>query len=387
MKNTHKLPILTLKDSLFMSFSPSFASQSVLIRVNPCQFLSKSVNFENFFMQNEPKFQKAKIALNPYISNDYVKNCPLLQLKNKAKTKPNKAKSNPILTPPEQKQNQSNPTCSELVEPNKTQFLPSTYLLCLLWQYHFPKEFYRFSFRYIFQSQAYKCCVPSPEFAPSSELFFQTKFGIESFGSSIKLLLMLKWIPNILTFGRLVLTIIFLIMLLLSPSVKNQKLFLDIAFIIFVVAGLTDVADGQIARRLGVASKFGRMVDPLFDKILVCGSFVCFAIIGEPKLFGFSPLVLGIIQWAVAAVLILREVYVTILRHIAEAGGINFAATASGKIKMFLQSFAIGTVVVKIAHFPADEWTYWFTIMVFAIMLIVTVISGLTASGRRHLPA
>jgi len=265
--------------------------------------------------------------------------------------------------------------------------LPSTYLFRSLWQYQFPKEFNRFSFRYTFQSQTYKCCGPSPSFATSGELFFRAKFGIESFGSAIKLLLMLKWIPNILTFGRLVLTIIFLIMLLLSPSVKNQKLFLDIAFVIFLVAGLTDVVDGEIARRLGVASKFGRMVDPLFDKILVCGSFVCFAIIGEPKLFGFSPLVLGIIQWAVAAVLILREVYVTILRHIAEAGGINFAATASGKIKMFLQSFAIGTVVIKIAHFPADEWAYWFTLAIFAVMLIVTVVSGLTAISRRHLPA
>jgi len=127
--------------------------------------------------------------------------------------------------------------------------------------------------------------------------------------------------------------------------------FLDIAFILFVIAGLTDIADGIAARRLNVTSKFGRIVDPLADKVLVCGAFICFAIIGEPKLFDFSPVVTAVIQWSVAGVIIFREVYVTVLRHIAEARGVNFAATFSGIIKMFLQSFAIGTVMVKAAMF------------------------------------
>lgn len=193
---------------------------------------------------------------------------------------------------------------------------------------------------------------------------------------------MLKFIPNILTFGRLVLTIVFLIMTLYSPSVSNRPLFLDVAFILFVIAGLTDMVDGEIARRLGVTSKFGRMIDPLADKVLVCGAFICFAIIGEPKLFGLSAGTLSIIHWFVAAVLILREVYVTVLRHIAEARGVAFAATVSGKVKMFLQSFAIGTVVIKMAHVQTAAWGYWFTTAIFAIMLTATVFSGLRATQR-----
>jgi CDP-diacylglycerol--glycerol-3-phosphate 3-phosphatidyltransferase len=198
---------------------------------------------------------------------------------------------------------------------------------------------------------------------------------------------MIKQIPNILTFGRLVLTVVFLLMILLSPRFYSEGEipfpgFLDIAFIIFVIAGLTDMIDGHIARKLGVASKFGRMLDPLVDKVLVCGAFVCFAIIGEPKLFNFTPITMIIIQWSVAGIIILREVYVTALRHIAEARGVNFAATASGKIKMFLQSFAVGTVVIKIAHVQTAAWGYWFTTATFAIMLIVTVISGLRATQR-----
>jgi len=126
------------------------------------------------------------------------------------------------------------------------------------------------------------------------------------------------------------------------------------------------------------------MVDPLADKVLVCGTFVCFAIIGEPKLFGFGPVTLAAIQWSVAGILIAREAYVTTLRHIAEARGVNFAATISGKVKMFLQSFAIGTVVIKMAHVPTATWGYWFTTVTFVIMLSATVISGLRATQRSN---
>jgi CDP-diacylglycerol--glycerol-3-phosphate 3-phosphatidyltransferase len=198
---------------------------------------------------------------------------------------------------------------------------------------------------------------------------------------------MLRLIPNILTLGRLVLTIVFLIMVLLSPRFYAEgerpfPNFLDYAFIIFVIAGLTDLVDGLAARKLNVASKFGRMIDPLADKVLVCGSFISFAIIGQPKLFNLGPETQTIIQWSVAGILILREAYVTTLRHIAEAQGINFAATTSGKIKMCIQSFAIGTVVVKMAHVQTATWGYWFTTITFAVMLIVTVISGLRATQR-----
>ncbi|MBW8000548.1 MAG: CDP-alcohol phosphatidyltransferase family protein [Planctomycetes bacterium] len=194
---------------------------------------------------------------------------------------------------------------------------------------------------------------------------------------------MLKHLPNALTMGRFVLTVIFLVMVLYAPryySAGERPFpdFLDYAFIIFVIAGLTDMVDGAVARKLGVVSKFGRIMDPLADKILICGAFICFAIIGEPKLFDFSDTTLTIIQWGTVGIIILRDVYVTILRHIAEARGINFAAILSGKIKMFLHSFAIGTVVIRMAHVQGAAWGYWFTTVTFVIMLIVTIISGLT---------
>lgn len=188
---------------------------------------------------------------------------------------------------------------------------------------------------------------------------------------------MKKSIPNLLTLARLILTVVFLAMVLYSPYVEPVSVFLDCAFVLFFIAAVTDVVDGYLARRFNVTSKFGRIVDPLVDKILVCGAFVCFALIGEPKLFSWSETTLHFIHWSVVGILILREAYVTLIRHWAEAKGIDFAAAVSGKVKTFVQIFAVGTVVVKMAHVPIAQWGYWFTLIVFGILIVVTAYSGI----------
>ena len=182
-----------------------------------------------------------------------------------------------------------------------------------------------------------------------------------------------------LTLGRLVLTVVFLGMILYAPNMEEAKrpFFLDVAFVLFIITALTDIADGKIARKYNITSKFGRIVDPLADKCLVCGAFVCFAIIGEPILFGWPKNILTIIQWSTAGIIIARELLVTILRQVCESKGIKFPATVSGKLKMLVQSFAIGTVVVKMAHVQTDTWGYWFTSVVFILTIGITVVSGI----------
>lgn len=195
---------------------------------------------------------------------------------------------------------------------------------------------------------------------------------------------LVKLIPNALTFARLVLTVIFLVMVLYAPHKGKAKpaTFLMVAFTLFVVAGVTDIVDGPVARAFGVTSKFGRIVDPLADKVLVGGAFICFAIVKQPTFANiFSPHNATLIQWATAGVILAREVFVTILRHIAESRGVSFAATVTGKIKMFVQSFGIGTVMVKWA-FVSRTWGDWFTVVTFAIMLTVTVVSGICSLRR-----
>jgi CDP-diacylglycerol--glycerol-3-phosphate 3-phosphatidyltransferase len=194
---------------------------------------------------------------------------------------------------------------------------------------------------------------------------------------------MLKQIANILTFCRLVLAVLFLFMLLYSPYAHNKSALFDASLAVFIIAGLTDIIDGPVARKLNIATKFGRMLDPFVDKVLICGAFICFAVICQPEfLFNWSKTTLHIIRWSVAAVLIIREGYVTIIRHTAEAKGIDFRAVSSGKIKMLIQSFVVGTILVKAAHVQTALWGHWFTTITLIIMLAVTVVSGFTATRR-----
>jgi CDP-diacylglycerol--glycerol-3-phosphate 3-phosphatidyltransferase len=200
-----------------------------------------------------------------------------------------------------------------------------------------------------------------------------------------KLKKMFRHIPNALTLGRLALTLIFLGVILYAPQTGRDKPagVLLTAFVLFVVAGLTDIVDGYLARLFEVTSKFGRIVDPLADKILVCGSFLCFAAVGQPRLnaFEFSATTLALIQWGTAAALCAREIGVQILRYVAESRGVNFGAVVSGKIKMFLQSFGIGTVLIGWAY-VSRPWGDWFTIITYFLMVAVTIYSGIDSLRR-----
>lgn len=200
-----------------------------------------------------------------------------------------------------------------------------------------------------------------------------------------KLKILFRHIPNALTVGRLILTLIFLGMILYAPHTGRDKPsdLLLAAFILFVIAGLTDIVDGYLARLFEVTSKFGRIVDPLADKVLVGGSFICFALVAQPRFanFNFSDTTLAIIHWGTALILCAREIGVQTLRYIAEARGVNFGAVVSGKIKMFLQAFGIGTVIIGWAY-VSRPWGDWFTIITYFLMVTVTIYSGIDSLRR-----
>ena len=141
----------------------------------------------------------------------------------------------------------------------------------------------------------------------------------------------------------------------------------------------------QVRDQIRYVTQRGPIAGP--RRVLVIGAFVCFAIIGVPsKLLGLNEMQLSVVRWGIAAIITAREVYMTVIRQIAEARGINFAATAAGKVKMALQSFAIGTVVIKTAHVPAT-WGDWFTIVVFILTAMVTIGSAFpVARGGQRFP-
>jgi CDP-diacylglycerol--glycerol-3-phosphate 3-phosphatidyltransferase len=195
----------------------------------------------------------------------------------------------------------------------------------------------------------------------------------------------IRHIPNILTVARLVMTAVVLALILYAPTTGRDKPanILMLSLVLFVIAGLSDIVDGYIARRYNAISKFGRTMDPLADKFLVCGAFICFAIVGQPRLANFNlpEWLLVTVHWGTAAILLLREVVVQTLRHIAESRGVQFGAVWSGKLKMFLQSFGIGTVFVGWAY-VSRPWGDWFTVVTYLLLAFFTVYSGIESLKR-----
>jgi CDP-diacylglycerol--glycerol-3-phosphate 3-phosphatidyltransferase len=185
----------------------------------------------------------------------------------------------------------------------------------------------------------------------------------------------LRALPNMITGSRVVLAGIFMFLLLtveadgLSGAGRRaaEVTKMNWAFILFVVAGLTDIIDGPLARRLGVTSSFGRRFDPLVDKVLICGGFLALKLF-----FGDSS---GLAWWMVA-VIWLREIFVTVVRHISESGGTEFAATWAGKLKMFLQSFSIGTIIYYLAHFQDHNWCFILRDVSVWLAVICTIFSA-----------
>jgi len=201
---------------------------------------------------------------------------------------------------------------------------------------------------------------------------------------------LLKRVPNILTASRVVFAVAYLVLLLLvdrqalgrgesqdllawreSIHSESQKLFW--AFVMFVIAGITDVIDGPMARAMNVTSSFGRTFDPFVDKILVGGGFIVFALF---------PYEIAGLAWWMVGVMLVREILVTVLRSKKESEGKEFGATWAGKVKMFIQSFAIGTIIIYSGYFQNEGWAVIFRDIAIWAAVIFTVLSVLPYLGR-----
>ncbi|HUF63259.1 MAG TPA: CDP-diacylglycerol--glycerol-3-phosphate 3-phosphatidyltransferase [Verrucomicrobiales bacterium] len=132
-------------------------------------------------------------------------------------------------------------------------------------------------------------------------------------------------LPNQLTVARLFMTLVFVAVLAFSFPWSSQ-----VALGLFIVASLTDWLDGLIARRWGLITNFGKLMDPLVDKILTCSALIMLAAGANPL---FPP-------WAVVVVLA-REFLVTGLRLIAGSQGDVLVADSLGKWKTVTQIAAI----------------------------------------------
>ena len=167
-------------------------------------------------------------------------------------------------------------------------------------------------------------------------------------------------IPNKVTAARFLLSIVVFVLIPLNYYLA--------ALIIFSVAVMTDWVDGYWARRLGQVTKLGRILDPLVDKIIICGTFLVLAI--EPDS--------GIAVW-VAAVVLCRELLVTALRSFIEQRGGDFSANMAGKLKMVLQCTAIiaSLIVLTYGRDESPTGMIWALRIFVWVAIISTVQSGL----------
>ena len=160
-------------------------------------------------------------------------------------------------------------------------------------------------------------------------------------------------LPNKLTVLRVVLVPFFVVALLISKSVEPMKW---AALVLFIVASLTDLLDGKIARKYNLVTTFGKFMDPLADKVLTISGMICLIELGR------------IPSWIVV-IIVAREFIISGFRLIATEHGIVIAANYWGKFKTTFQMIMI---ILMIMNLPALSLV---TDIVMWIALILTIIS------------
>lgn len=170
-------------------------------------------------------------------------------------------------------------------------------------------------------------------------------------------------LPNKLTLLRVVLIPVFVVLLLLEGG-QNYTLRIA-ALIVFCIASFTDFLDGQIARRNNLVTNFGKFMDPLADKLLVCSALICMIELGQLQ------------SWYVITV-IAREFIISGFRLVAADNGIVIAASWWGKFKTTFQMF---TVILLILNIPT---LHTVTMIIAGIAFVLTLVSLLDYIMKNH---
>jgi len=171
-------------------------------------------------------------------------------------------------------------------------------------------------------------------------------------------------LPNAITVGRIVMAPLVGI-LLFTPTFTARF----IAWILFLIAAFSDLWDGYLARKHGWISNFGKLVDPIADKLLLVMTFVPFYILSHRTGDPHGQLVaVGALPLWVVIVIFGREFLITFIRSVAANRGIVIPAGKSGKLKAVFQNIFVGTAIAWLAANSAalnhgwtgmQNWTYW----------------------------
>lgn len=175
-------------------------------------------------------------------------------------------------------------------------------------------------------------------------------------------------LPNKLTIFRIILIPFFVVFMMIPLSYGHI-----IALVIFIVASLTDTLDGHIARKYNLITDFGKFMDPLADKLLVCSAMICLVDTGQ------------IPSWIVI-IIVAREFIISGFRLIAADNGIVIAASMWGKAKTVSQMVMIVVLLLNIDNmffYVLGQVLIYLSLMLTIISLIDYIVKNKQVIGSQ----
>lgn len=166
-------------------------------------------------------------------------------------------------------------------------------------------------------------------------------------------------IANALTVVRILMVPLFVWFLAVDDG--RGGLFRWLAVATFAVAIYTDKLDGDIARSRGLITDFGKIADPIADKLLIGSALVMLSLLGE-------------LWWWVTIVILVRELGITLMRFVVIRFGV-MAASRGGKLKTVVQTFAIFVFLLPLST-SLGAWAWWIGAVLMAAALVITVVTG-----------
>ena len=166
-------------------------------------------------------------------------------------------------------------------------------------------------------------------------------------------------LPNLITLARIALAPLFIWVLFVFQNPAAHERW--IVVFLFVLASATDGVDGALARKRNQVTDLGKLLDPIADKVLIGGALLALSALGQ-------------IDWWITAVILIREVGITVYRFVVIKDRV-IAASGGGKLKTIMQSIAVGFYLSPLAGYWAPIGILQLGILYFA--LVLTLVSGI----------
>ncbi|MEN9731240.1 MAG: hypothetical protein RL488_550 [Actinomycetota bacterium] len=176
-------------------------------------------------------------------------------------------------------------------------------------------------------------------------------------------------LANLITLARIVLVPFVLWVVFAEPDRQSAWRWLAVLF--FVLSAATDGVDGAIARKRGEVTNLGKILDPIADKLLIGGVLVSLSILGE-------------VNWWVTAVILVRELGITVYRLVVIKKRV-IAASGGGKLKTVMQSIMVGFLLSPANWMPwgIQPWVEGCLIFVAVALTIWTGVAYLVAGAKK----